>query len=72
MSKRGERYKRRLILLRFSGERSLHTGEVVGSIPTAPTIDFKDLGQIACERAHVSPKKSLEGGPYLVRDEGVA
>src|SRR5580704_19638610 len=25
---------------RAAGERSLHTGEVVGSIPTAPTIQF--------------------------------
>ncbi|MGC2338526.1 MAG: ABC transporter substrate binding protein [Pseudolabrys sp.] len=27
-----------MILLAFFAERSLHTGEVVGSIPTAPTI----------------------------------
>ena len=44
-------------------ERSLHTGEVVGSIPTAPTICIKDLAQMACKRAHVSPKKSLETDP---------
>ena len=36
--KRGEGDKFALNLLVFSTERSLHTGEVVGSIPTAPTI----------------------------------
>jgi hypothetical protein len=56
----GGRDGRSPISLGFFAERSLHTGEVVGSIPTAPTIDFKELAQMACERAHVSPKKSLE------------
>jgi hypothetical protein len=33
--------------LRFLGERSLHTGEVVGSIPTAPTIAANDCSRKA-------------------------
>ena len=37
VSKRGESDKRALYSLGFFAERSLHTGEVVGSIPTAPT-----------------------------------
>ena len=37
MSKGGERDEYELGLLIFFAERSLHTGEVVGSIPTAPT-----------------------------------
>jgi hypothetical protein len=45
VSIRGERDKR-LILWDLSGERSLHTGEVVGSIPTAPTIFQALLGSI--------------------------
>ena len=32
--------------LSSAGERSLHTGEVVGSIPTAPTIFFNDLARL--------------------------
>jgi hypothetical protein len=40
------------------GACALHTGEVVGSIPTAPTINVKDLAGPALERAHVSPMKS--------------
>ena len=54
VTKRGEYNKRSLILLRFFGERSLHTGEVVGSIPTAPTISQALLGgvrQLSAERA---------------------
>jgi hypothetical protein len=38
VSKRGEDDKRALYSFRFLAERSLHTGEVVGSIPAAPTI----------------------------------
>jgi hypothetical protein len=49
----------------------LHTGEVVGSIPTAPIICINDLAIRASDRAHVSPKKSLGVDPRLVRDEGV-
>ena len=41
-------------------ERSLHTGEVVGSIPTAPTIDISILALLSCYRAHVSPMKTAE------------
>jgi len=37
----------------------LSSGEVVGSIPTAPTIEINDLSLIACERAQVSPRKPL-------------
>jgi hypothetical protein len=37
MTRRGDLDKLPLILLCFYLERSLHTGEVVGSIPTAPT-----------------------------------
>jgi hypothetical protein len=36
---------------------ALHTGEVVGSIPTAPTIDINSLGLAIVNCAHVSPKK---------------
>jgi hypothetical protein len=43
--------------LSSAGERSLHTGEVVGSIPTAPTIDFNALDFFSCNRADVSPTK---------------
>src|SRR6185312_9711607 len=32
--------------LSSAGERSLHTGEVVGSIPTAPTIFFSGLAEL--------------------------
>jgi hypothetical protein len=39
------------------GERTLHKGEVVGSIPTAPTSNVKDLAGSALKRAHVSPMK---------------
>jgi len=35
---------------------SLHTGEVVGSIPTAPTISINILALTFCGYAHVSPK----------------
>jgi hypothetical protein len=45
---------------------------VAGSIPAPPTICINGLALIACERAHVLPKKSLGGDPHLVRDEGVA
>jgi hypothetical protein len=46
-------------------ERSLHTGEVVGSIPTAPTSNIKDLTRSVLESAHVSPMKSpLEADPF--------
>ena len=38
VSKRGEGDKRYLYSLGFFAERSLHTGEVAGSIPAAPTI----------------------------------
>jgi hypothetical protein len=48
VSNRGERDKRALILLDLSGERSLHTGEVVGSIPTAPTTDFHNKSKTFC------------------------
>jgi hypothetical protein len=43
VSKRGERDERVLFGLRFFAERSLHTGEVVGSIPTAPTTKSSEL-----------------------------
>jgi hypothetical protein len=36
--KRAEGDKRALSSMGFFAERSLHTGEVVGSIPTAPTM----------------------------------
>jgi hypothetical protein len=45
MSNRGDLDKRSLISLRFLASRSLHTGEVVGSIPTTPTIIFNDLAR---------------------------
>jgi hypothetical protein len=57
VSKRGEPDKRALILLDLSGERSLHTGEVVGSIPTAPTIErtvFNTFSARLQSRSHVS------------------
>src|SRR5260370_19570948 len=38
---------------------SLHTGEVVGSIPTAPTIDINILDFVSSYRAHVSPAKRI-------------
>jgi hypothetical protein len=38
----------------------LHTGEVVGSIPTAPTIDINGLAVRVSDPAHVSPKKPRE------------
>src|SRR5262249_17576622 len=42
MAERGKRDKRALISLIFFSERLLPTGEVVGSIPTAPTIFGSD------------------------------
>jgi len=51
VTKRGEYNERSLILLRFFGERSLHTGEVVGSIPTAPTIFQALIGSVRQYRA---------------------
>ena len=53
-----------------SGERSLHTGEVVGSIPTAPTIGINNLAFISCHCAHVSPTKPcLNSRPFLEQRE---
>ena len=37
-------------------------GDVVGSIPAAPTIDINGLALASCERAKVSPRKSLRCG----------
>jgi hypothetical protein len=69
------------------GKRSLHTGEVVGSIPTAPTILRALLGSIRQYRAeqYANVHARLVGNPWdlslsycgtvgkrLVRDEGVA
>ena len=36
--------------------RAFHTGEVVGSIPTAPTICINYLALAARNLAHVSPE----------------
>jgi hypothetical protein len=41
-----------LILFCFLGERSLHTGEVAGSIPAAPTIIPIQLGNAAIPELH--------------------
>ena len=46
------------------GERPLHTGEAVGSIPIAPTRYINDLAQYAFTRAHDLPTK-LFGGVLL-------
>jgi hypothetical protein len=54
VTKRGERDKRLLILLQFFAERSRHTGEVVGSIPTAPTIDFLTTSAIGKSRQNAA------------------
>jgi hypothetical protein len=51
VTKRGKRDNRSLISLQFFAERSLHTGEVVGSIPTAPTISQALLGSVRQYRA---------------------
>jgi hypothetical protein len=48
-----------LLRLSSAGERSLHTGEVVGSIPTASTIGINNLAFISCHCAHVSPTKPM-------------
>jgi hypothetical protein len=40
--------------------RHTHAGEVVGSIPTAPTICINGLALTALDHVHVSLKKSLE------------
>jgi hypothetical protein len=40
--------------LSSAGERSLHTGEVVGSIPTAPTIDFLTTSAIGKSRQNAA------------------
>ena len=50
VSKRGEGDKRYLYSLGFFAERSLHTGEVAGSIPAAPTIIPIQLGNAANTR----------------------
>jgi hypothetical protein len=36
---------------------AFHTGEVVGSIPTAPTIEINNLEFCNCDRAHEMPMK---------------
>jgi hypothetical protein len=41
----------------INAANSLHTGEVVGSIPTAPTIEINTLDFLSFDRAHVSPMK---------------
>ena len=48
-----------------AGRRSLHTREIVGSIPTAPTRYINNLAQYAFNRAHVSPIKSLITEPLV-------
>jgi hypothetical protein len=63
VTKRGERDERSLISLQFFAERSLHTGEVVGSIPTAPTIEINTLAFVSCDCAHVSPMKRVRARP---------
>jgi hypothetical protein len=45
-------------------DRSLHTGEVVGSIPTAPTIEINMLAFVSCHCAHVSLKRCLRADEY--------
>jgi hypothetical protein len=40
----------------FSDNNPLHTGEVVGSIPTAPTIGINDLGSLfVCTARETAP-----------------
>jgi hypothetical protein len=65
LSKYVERIARLSMIGRsVAGERSLHTGEVVGSIPTAPTIRINYLARSARNRAHVSPKISAHNQVY--------
>src|SRR5262249_17853587 len=48
--------------LSSAGERSLHTGEVVGSIPTAPTILRDFLGSIRQLTTERNEKTTLRPG----------
>src|SRR6266511_3359296 len=62
VSKRGESDKRALYSLGFFAERSLHTGEVVGSIPTAPT-SLRCFAATAGKPACAPSWRSSEGCP---------
>jgi hypothetical protein len=51
-------------------DRVLDMEGVAGSIPAPPTICINDLRLLACERAHVSPKKSLLKADLLRQMDG--